>query len=91
MTRIELLFGEIGYFVDEHYCGKGIATKAVKLLEKIAFKEFNLKRIQLVNDLKNDASIKVAIKCGYKKEGIMKKAIKSGNKIIDCYLYAKTK
>ncbi len=83
--------GEIGYFIDEAYWGNGIASTAVKLLEKIGFGRFKLQRIEILMMLDNIASEKVAIKCGYKKEGIMKKALKHGNDFVDCYLYAKTK
>lgn len=81
--------GEIGYFVAEDYWGKGIASKAVKLLEKIGFSKLGLSRIEIVMDIKNVGSRKVAIKCGYKKEGMMRKAIKNGDKLKDVYLYAK--
>ncbi|MFA6096256.1 MAG: GNAT family N-acetyltransferase [Candidatus Paceibacterota bacterium] len=83
--------GEIGYFVDEEYWGKGIASLAVKQLEKIGFTKLKLKRIEIVMDIRHPASEKVAIKCGYKKEGIMKKAIETDGKYCDAYLYAKTK
>lgn len=81
--------GEIGYFIDEAYWGKGIATQAVKLLEKIGFGKLGLSRIEIIMDLKNIGSKKVAIKCGYLKEGIMRKAAKDGDKPKDVYLYAK--
>ena len=38
---------------------------------------------------KNIGSEKVATKCGYKKEGLMKKAIPNGNEKTDALLYAK--
>jgi len=83
--------GEIGYFIEEEHWGKGITTKAVKKLEKIGFKELGLKRIQALMLIGNKASEKVAIKCGYKKEGIMRKAIEHEKKLCDCYLYSKVK
>ena len=84
--------GEIGYFIDRNYWGKGIASKAVKLIEKKGFKELKLRRIEVIMCTQNLASERVAIKCGYKKEGIKKKAIKVGkNKYEDAYLYAKIK
>ncbi len=83
--------GEIGYFIDERYWGKGIATKAVKILEKTGFKKFGLKRIEILMDPRNIGSEKVAIKCGYKKEGTMKKTIRKENKFSDAHLYAKVK
>jgi [ribosomal protein S5]-alanine N-acetyltransferase len=81
--------GEIGYFLDEAFWGKGIVTKAVKILEKLGFQKLGLKRIEILMNPRNIGSEKVAIKCGYKKEGTMKKSIKDGNKFSDAYLYAK--
>ncbi|MFP4514732.1 MAG: GNAT family N-acetyltransferase [Parcubacteria group bacterium] len=83
--------GEIGYFLDEKYWGKGITTKAVKILEKIGFEKLGLNRIEILMNPGNIASEKVAIKCGYKKEGTMKKVIKNGNEFFDAHLYAKVK
>lgn len=83
--------GEIGYFLDEKYWGKGITTRAVKLLEKKGFQELGLKRIEIVMNPENTASERVAIKCGYRKEGTMEKSIKDNNKFFDAHLYAKVK
>ncbi|GAI10613.1 unnamed protein product, partial [marine sediment metagenome] len=83
--------GEIGYFVDQVCWGKGIATQAVKKLERIGFDELNLERIEIFTDIRHKASEKVAIKCGYKKEGVMRKAIKTGKSYYDAFLYAKVK
>ena len=83
--------GEIGYFLDEEYWSKGIVTKAVKILEKIGFQKFGLKRIEIKMDPLNIGSEKVAIKCGYKKEGTMKKSIRNGDTFSDAHLYAKVK
>jgi ribosomal-protein-alanine N-acetyltransferase len=82
--------GEIGYFVDEKYWGKGITTEAVKLAEQEGFKKLGLTRIEILMQPKNKASEKVAIKNGYTKEGKLKKAIKDKNGIMkDAFLYAK--
>lgn len=84
--------GEIGYFIDENYWGQGIASQAVKLIEKEGFKKMGLKRIEIIMLPKNKASEKVAIKNNYHKEGLMKKAIKAKDgKMKDVYLYAKVK
>ena len=82
--------GELGYFIDEKYWGKGIAGQAVKLVEPVCFKKLKLKRIEILMQPANKASEKVAIKNGYMKEGKMRKAIKGKDgKMKDCYLYAK--
>ena len=40
-------------------------------------------------DPRNKGSEKVAVKCGYKKEGTMKKAAKNGDAYTDAHIYAK--
>jgi len=82
--------GEIGYFIDEKYWGKGIASQAVKLLEPFCFKKLKLSRIEILMQPANKASEKVAVKNGYIKEGEMRKAVKGKDgKMKNCYLYAK--
>lgn len=81
--------GEIGYFIDEAYWGKNIAKQAVTILENIGFEKLHLKRIEILMNPKNVASEIVAIKCGYKKEGTMKKVIKDKDKFYDANIYAK--
>lgn len=83
--------GEIGYFIDQDFQGKGIATEAVRQLEKIGFERLDLQRITILMDIRNLASERVAQKCGYEKEGIMKKVHRIGEDYYDCFLYAKTR
>jgi len=83
--------GEIGYFLDENYWNKGIATRAVKLLENIGFKKLGLKRMEILMMPANKASEKVAVKCGYKKEGRMKGSLKHKDKFLDSWIYAKVR
>lgn len=83
--------GEIGYFVDEAYHGQGIATEAVKQLERIGFEELKLQRITILMDTRNLASERVAWKCGYEKEGIAKKIHRIEKEYYDCFVYAKTR
>lgn len=82
--------GEIGYFVEQKFWGKGIACEAVRILEKLGFEKLGLKRIEILMNPKNKASERVAVKCGYKKEGTKKKALHKNGKFFDAHLYAKT-
>ncbi len=81
--------GEIGYFLDEKYWEKGITTEAVKQAEKIAFEELELVRIEIRMEPENRASERIAIRCGYTKEGSVRKAYKRDGEYRDCLLYAK--
>ena len=81
--------GEIGYFIDEPYWGKGITTKALMCLEEFIFSNLKLRRIEIRMAGENTGSQKVAIKCGYKKEKLLRQSLLSKGNWYDCYLYAK--
>lgn len=83
--------GEVGYFVDRKYWGRGIAPLAVGLVEKIGFDEIGLERIELITLKNNKASIRVAEKCGYRREGIQRHKHKQEGRYYDAYLFAKVK
>ena len=81
--------GVIGYFIDRDYWNKGIATTVVELLEGFIATRLNLTRLEIDAATKNIPSCKVAVKCGYRKEGVMRKYLKVGSVYHDCCLYAK--
>lgn len=82
--------GEIGYFVDEEHWGRGFATDAVRLAERVGFDTLKLHRIEILMSPQNTASIRVAQKCGYEQEGYLRERICIDEKRYeDAYLYAK--
>lgn len=83
--------GELGYYLDENYWGKGIMTEAVKMLCKKVFEETDIIRIYAEPFTFNIGSCRVLEKAGFSKEGIMKKNAFKNNKILDMALYALTK
>ncbi|MFZ6767909.1 GNAT family N-acetyltransferase [Undibacterium sp. Di26W] len=80
---------EIGYglFVKNLH-GKGIMTEAVKLLTDYLFKTLLINRLEIHMSVGNIASEKVAINCGYIKEGIARGAIFCRGKYGDIAMYA---
>ena len=67
---------EIGYWLDTDYTGKGYMSEAVVIIEKELFdNDFN--RIVIHTDVLNQCSANVAIKAGYKFEGILRQNIYS--------------
>jgi len=80
---------EIGYWIGESYWGKGIATKAIKLITKYGFEDLKLVRIHAGVFEFNIGSMKVLEKNGYKKEGVFKKAIFKNDKVLDEHKYFK--
>lgn len=81
--------GELGYFLEEKHWGKGYVLQAIELIEQYCSK-IGLKRLEVIMSPKNAQSERVAIKALYKKEGIVKGAIRDrdGN-FKDVYLYGK--
>lgn len=80
---------EIGYWLARPFWNKGIVTKVVNKLCEIGFKKFSLKRIEATVFIHNDASCRVLEKTGFKLEGIIRKSVKKGNKLIDVKRYFK--
>ena len=80
---------ELGYWIGEPFWGKGIATKAVKLITEIGFNKLKLIRIYAGVFEFNIASMKVLERNGFIKEGIFKKAIFKNERILDEHRYYK--
>lgn len=81
----------IGYCTHPKFRGKGITTKAVKLVTDYAFKKYHLKRISGWCRTFNKASARVLEKAGYKLEGIMRKNKFKDGKYLDDMIWAKVR
>jgi [ribosomal protein S5]-alanine N-acetyltransferase len=79
---------EIGYTLFEEYRGRGIVTEAVNLLVRYLFNSTLINRIEIRMDTRNKASEKVAIKCGFQKEGVSRGANFVRGNHVDMNLYA---
>ncbi|HEX6460004.1 MAG TPA: GNAT family N-acetyltransferase [Thermoleophilaceae bacterium] len=64
--------GEVGYWLGAHARGRGVATRAVKLMCRWAFDEFSLGRMQLHTLPGNEASERVAERAGFTREGVLR-------------------
>jgi [ribosomal protein S5]-alanine N-acetyltransferase len=80
---------EIGYWLGRAYWGQGIMTEVVKEVTKYGLNKLGLRRMYAYVFPNNKASMRVLEKAGYKFEGILRKNVKKGNKLIDEYLFAK--
>ena len=81
----------IGYCLSKKFRGKGITTKAVKLVTDYAFKKYKLKRIEGWCRTFNKASARVLEKAGYKLEGILRKNKFKDGEYLDDMVWAKVK
>ena len=64
--------GEAFYWLDRRFRGRGIASEALDLITDWAFAEHGLARVHLVTHLDNPASQRVAQRCGYQREGVLR-------------------
>lgn len=64
--------GRIGYWVAAPARGRGIGTRALRLLSRWALDEFELQRLDLITDPDNVASQRVAEKAGFRREGVLR-------------------
>lgn len=63
---------EIGYWLAREAWGRGHMTAAVRLLCAWLFDELGLGRIELTTAVENHASQRVAQRCGFQQEGLLR-------------------
>ena len=63
---------ELGYIVAPSARSRGVATELLRLLTDWAFTEAGALRIHLIISVDNAASERVAQRCGYVREGVMR-------------------
>ncbi|KAL3505942.1 hypothetical protein ACH5RR_031324 [Cinchona calisaya] len=80
---------EIGYVLASKYWGKGIATKAVKMVVFTIFSEFpQVERIEAMADVENMGSQRVLEKAGFRKEGVLRKYVVVHGEPRDMVMYS---
>jgi ribosomal-protein-serine acetyltransferase len=65
-------FGEIGYWLADFATGRGLALRALRLLETELFSDDGLNRIEIRVEPGNERSANVAHRAGYIQEGILR-------------------
>jgi RimJ/RimL family protein N-acetyltransferase len=63
---------ELGYIVAPGARGRGNGTAMLEALTRWAFEELSAQRAFLLIDVENVASLRVAERCGYVKEGVLR-------------------
>jgi RimJ/RimL family protein N-acetyltransferase len=68
----EAATAELGYAVLPEARGRGVATAALRLLTEWALSELRAERLELRISVDNGASKRVAERCGYVREGVLR-------------------
>lgn len=80
----------LGYFIHNHFWGKGYGKEAVIAMINIAFKDIKLHRIEAGIEPSNRRSIMLARSIGLRKEGLKKRAVYLRQSWIDLVMYSAT-
>ena len=78
---------EIGYWIDAAEEGKGIVSRASKLLIDFAFAELGMNRLQIRCATVNSRSSAIPERFGFKKEGVQRQHIIRDGKLYDFAIY----
>jgi RimJ/RimL family protein N-acetyltransferase len=83
-----ILFGNLGYWIRTGRAGQGAATRATKLLARFGFEKLGLRRLEIVVDLHNPASLRVAEKAGAVREGVLRNRIRHHDEFRDAVMFS---
>ncbi|MBS2029586.1 MAG: GNAT family N-acetyltransferase [Deltaproteobacteria bacterium] len=81
-------YGEIGYLISEPFQGRGLGTRAVRLLVTHIFQETALRRLQALVSVENIASQRLLERLGFTYEGTLRQYFVIQGKPVDEKLYA---
>jgi RimJ/RimL family protein N-acetyltransferase len=81
---------ELGYWVRNSCAGQGFATEATTALAVMARSALGAVRLEIRSDARNGASRRVAEKCGFELEGILRRSRRdTTGELTDSCMYAK--
>jgi len=78
----------LGYWVHVDWCGRGAATRAARQVARFGFTELGLARLEIVVDIDNRPSQRVAEKLGAQREGVMRRRLWRHDQPRDAVLYS---
>ncbi|MCD7462965.1 hypothetical protein HAX54_049689 [Datura stramonium] len=80
---------ELGFVLAYNYWGKGIVTRAVKMVVSAVFSEWpDLERLEAFVDVDNKGSQRVLEKAGFLREGILRKYMVFKGKSRDLVIFS---
>jgi ribosomal-protein-alanine N-acetyltransferase len=80
--------GSIGYSLLPEARGRGLATRSVRLVARWAFDELGLARLALHTEPRNEASRRVAERCGFRLEGILRSYEENDGRRVDHMVFS---
>jgi ribosomal-protein-serine acetyltransferase len=84
----QLNSGDVGYWIDADFEGRGMTRRATQALISSAFSELGLKRVDLRTSVQNLRSRALAERLGFAFEGIHARGLRFAHRTDDLALYA---
>ena len=76
-------YGEIGYWIDAEFSGKGIVTDCCRAIVEYALTDMGLNRVQIRCASGNVRSAAIPKRLGFKHEGTLRKTIRTNDRFDD--------
>ena len=67
----------VGFWLSPESRGRGVATHATRLMARWAFESLGIARLELTCGPDNQASQRVALRCGFAREGVLRLTCRS--------------
>ena len=80
--------GEFGYLLAAPARGRGLATRALRLLAAWAFEEHGLARLEVLVQPDNEASLAMAERAGFRREGVLRSHTELRGRRVDMVMLA---
>jgi RimJ/RimL family protein N-acetyltransferase len=81
--------GHFGYWLGESYWGRGIMSAAVRATVEYVFSRIDVVRLEAPVFEWNPPSMRVLEKCGFVREGVLRRSAFKDGQVIDTVLYAR--
>jgi len=78
----------LGYWVRTSVLGRGVATRATRLVARFGFAQLGLQRIEIIAAVENAASQRVAEKAGAVREGLARKRLLVRGEPQDAFVFS---
>jgi ribosomal-protein-serine acetyltransferase len=82
--------GDIGYWIDGEYEGRGITSRAARALISSVFDELGLTRMELRTSVDNKRSRALAERLGFSFEGVLRGGLRFSHRADDVAMYGVT-
>jgi [ribosomal protein S5]-alanine N-acetyltransferase len=80
-----------GYWLSEPYWGRGIMSAACRTVSDLVLRDFDIERLEARVFAWNPASMRVLEKCGFEREGLLRRSVFKDGHVIDAVLYARVR